>query len=93
MTVKFTKRAVDELKQRGATDEIFKNIADTVVNAPRKPGLDVDASDNYMRVFDFPLSFTRSHKEGVAYIMTLGEAEKLDDNGIQGEFSWIYTPK
>ena len=76
--VTYSLKVIHELSERGATQEIFDMLGETVQNIPRKAGLDVDTSDNAVTVLGMPVSFVRDHKSGEIHIMTNEEAQQLD---------------
>lgn len=78
MTVTYSLKVMQELSKRGATQEIFDKLGETVQNIPRKAGLEVDTSDNAITVLGMPISFVRDHKNGEVHIMTNAEALQLD---------------
>lgn len=76
--VGFTKDAYEALKRAGASDEIFKGIADIVANRP-KGKYKVDAFDGLSWAC-VRLSWLRNWETGKAWVMTIAEAMTLDGN-------------
>lgn len=78
MMVGFSDNVLKELKDRGATEALFQQLARAISDIPRKPGLAVDSSDNMISVYNLPISFIRNHKTDNAWVMTNEEARNLD---------------
>ena len=91
MIIGFTDAVVAELKNRGATENLFSDLAMVIENIPKKPGLKVDTSDNMLTVLDFPISFLRDYEQDRAWVMTNGEAEMLDIESLKGK-NWLFYP-
>ena len=77
MKVGFTERVIEELRERGADNKIFEDIAAAVEKFPRGK-YEIDRSDDAITVLGLPISFVRDHNEGEAIIMTNEEAQDVD---------------
>lgn len=92
MRVGFTDGAfsVVEMYARGdgeAKRAYLEQLAETVVNIRRVPGLEVDTFDKGLSFAGVPLSFVRDWREGEAIIMTNTEAAALD----MGQRAAVFT--
>ena len=81
MRVVFTQKLAEELRTMGATTEHYAQAAYAVTNAPRGE-FEVDASDDMLTILGMPVSFLRNHETKEALVMTLEEAQKLDQEAL-----------
>lgn len=88
MNVGFSREVIKQLRARGADNNLFHKLADTVINIPRNPKFKVDASDNAITVYGHPVSILRDHTKGEAFVMTIREAEQLDAYSLKGK-KWL----
>ena len=81
MRVTFTQRLAEELRAKGAMTDHFAQVAKAVADAPRGE-FEVDASDDMLTVLGMPVSFLRNHETHEALVMTIEEAQKLDQEAL-----------
>ena len=81
MRVTFSQRLVEAMRAKGAETYHFAQVAKAVADAPRGE-FEVDASDDMLTVLGMPVSFLRNHETNEALVMTIEEAQKLDQEAL-----------
>ena len=81
MRVTFSQRLVEAMRAKGAETYHFAQAAKAVAEAP-KGEFEVDASDDMLSILGMPVSFLRNHETHEAIVMTIEEAQKLDQEAL-----------
>ena len=75
-TVAFTEKARNSLRKAGATDEIIRELIQTIKEQPYK-GYTIDTRDG-ITCLNIPISFIRDHARNSVLILLTEEAREAD---------------